>query len=148
MQKYHHTTITECAQAGTINSIQQLLEQLSALHLEERQERRESEKRIIVALEKVADQGARITNLESADIEIKKDVNLLYGIQREVEKEVKVEDPRLNTLYTFYQLTTSKCTIAVSVILLGLLLIGTINDIVYHTSLFSTLVSKLINFLN
>lgn len=147
VQKYHHTNVTECAQAGTITSIFQILEQMADAAAEERQERRESEKRIISALEKVADQGARIANLESADFEVKRDINLLYGIQRELDTIVKTEDPRISALYTFYKLTANKVTITVGLILLGLFLIGTLNDLVYHTSLFSNLTSKLISIL-
>lgn len=147
INKQPHTNIQDCAQAGTINSIFQVLEQLSLSHLEEKQERRESEKRIITALEKVADQGARIANLESMDVELKHDINVLYGIQREQDKNIKTEDPRIPLLFTFYQLTTNKYAVAMGVVLLSLILIGSLNDLVYHSTLFTNLTTKLLGLL-
>jgi hypothetical protein len=143
MEKYHHTTLQDCAQASTIGSIQQLLEQLSTLQLEERQERREAEKRIISALEKIADQGARIAHLECVDTELKQNVDTLYDRQRELEKCQLEEDPRMTAMYTFYQITTNKYALGAGIILLSLLLIGTLNDMVYHTVLFNSIITKL-----
>ena len=138
MQKSNHT-ISDCAQTGTITSIQQTLEQLARLQIEDRQERRDAETRIITALEKVADQGARIVNLELNHTAYKHDVDLLYGLHRDLELEVKQENPKITSLYTFYQLTINKYMLAFFGILVVLILIGTINDIIYHFKLFDSI---------
>jgi len=145
MSKPTHTDTQDCTQSGTISGILQLINQLSLSHIEDRQERRESENRIVGALEKMADQGARIIHLEAADVDFKRELNLLYSIQRELDAVIKTEDSRLTLLHTFYKLTTNKYTIAVGAILLSLLLIGSLNDLVYHSTLFTILTNKLLS---
>ena len=140
-----HSETKECIQVGTLNSIQQLIKQLSEFQMEERQERRDSEKRIADALEKIADQNARIVNLENADTSNKKEVNLLYGLHRELETKVIAGDPRLDAINTFYQLTTNKYAIGTYSILLFLILSDTISNLMNPESFITTIVKNVFN---
>ena len=122
----------ECIQSPTIAGIQQILEQISELQVEERKERRESERRIMAILEKLADQAVRITHLESSSKETHEDVDILYDRQRDLEKKVLEGDPRLNKLDTFYSMTTNKFALSLYILFLTFISVDILVNLSEH----------------
>jgi septal ring factor EnvC (AmiA/AmiB activator) len=109
-----------------------LLMQMSELQMEERQERREYEKRIMSILEKLADQGARLTNTEAREDENHTDINNIAEKIRTLELANQTEDVRVQTMYTFYQMTTNKYAVYCLVAVGGIILMNTITNCIYH----------------
>lgn len=144
----------ECMQEDNIANINDTLKQMMKLQAEERLERRESEKRLIAALEKVADQGARIDHLETHTERNVNDMENLFNRVRDVELTLASNSPAtrkaqedaiykltrqmttftesLEKVHTFIKSITSKRAKYCYAALIIMIAVGTIMDVLYH----------------
>lgn len=151
---------TPCAQEATINNIGKTLERMMDMQVEERGERRESEARLIAALEKVADQGARIEHLENRAGEHYVDMDSLFSRVRDVELTLSSNSPavrqglhdnieqvkktqemflkKLDRISQFVVLLTHRRMMWIYGGVVFMVVSGTILDVVYHLEAFKT----------
>lgn len=138
---------TPCEQADNINNINQTLRQLVEMQVEERAERRESENRLITALEKVADQGARVDHLEDSQVRYFTDMENLFGRVRDVElnqasngsnfrervdTELKSLELKMKRLNTLLAVLSNKWVLAALASLAGMTIVGAALDFLFH----------------
>lgn len=116
---------TPCEQAATIGNIN---------HTLDRMER--TQDRLVAALERVADQGARIDNLESDADRNFRDLETLYSRIRDVEL-VQVSRNKL------VEIATSKYIIAGIIAMAIMTLTGTICDLLYHQGTTNAIINVL-----
>jgi hypothetical protein len=124
--------VLDCTQVETIQGMRDLLMQMSELQLEERQERRAYEKRLMDILEKLADQGARLSNTEGRAKENHEDLNHVADKVRALELAEREDDPRIQEMHTFYRITTNKYALYCYGTIFGISLLDFITNMIYH----------------
>lgn len=145
---------TPCEQEPIIKNIHKTLERMDNALEGDRKERRASEHRLMDVLEKLANQGARIDNLEESVEDNHKDINILYERLRDVELVEAANGPatrqrldntletltgklddvgkRLDKLLGFYRLTTGKYAMWLYGAVGGMIILGFISDLYNH----------------
>lgn len=84
---------TPCEQANNIENINKVLVRMEEATLEDRRERRESEKQMMELLQKVADQSARINHLEQQGEHRAHESEILFERMREAELTLASNSP-------------------------------------------------------
>jgi len=103
-----------CEQTATITAIHDTLKRVDR-----------TQERLVEALERVADQGARIENLEDVKDMHHHDIDILYNRLRE-------SDLKLDRIIHVLDMLSSKYVIGFITGLVGMTILGFILDIIYH----------------
>lgn len=123
-----------------------------------------TQERLVVALERVADQGARVDNLEKLTDQRHKDLQILYERVRDAELVIASDSPqerqkltsgiermedrlellcrRLDRINKFMSLATHKYAVAIYLSILAMIASGTLIDMICHRDV----VEKIIHF--
>lgn len=118
-----------CTQESNIDQISKTLDRME-----------KSQERVIELLEKVANQDARIDNLEEHKDICLHNADVLFNRVRDLElanAEISIDSLKdfkdsLNKLTNFFQLTTSKYAVWMYTSILAMVLFGFIMDVLYH----------------
>lgn len=145
---------TPCDQQYNFVNINNTLIRMEQAQDEDRRERRESEKRLMNILEKLADQGARVGNLEEhaelyyrelnevatrvRDVELNQAAHgptalaRFSGILDEITRQQDSMSKRVEKLVTSYKLATGKYALWAYGVLVSLTLFGFVSDLTNH----------------
>lgn len=113
---------TPCEQTATITAIHETLKRVD-----------KTQDRLVMTLEKVAEQGARVSNLESAKDYHTEQIDELYTRMRKSETVAEKLDNKIVNTNSKLDLIFNKYTMGFFISLIFLVCLGTVLDCIYHS---------------
>jgi len=120
-----------CEQTATINAIHETLKRVDR-----------TQDRLVVTLERVAEQGARIDNLEAVKDYHTEQIDELYVRMRKSETVSEKLDNKIVNTNSKLDILFNKYTLGFFISIIFLVCLGTVLDCIYH----SVAIKAIINF--
>jgi len=114
---------TPCEQTATITAIHETLKRVDR-----------TQDRLVVTLERVAEQGARIDNLEAAKDYHTEQIDELYVRMRKSETVSEKLDNKIINTNSKLDIIFNKYTLGFFISIIFLVCLGTVLDCIYHSA--------------